>query len=362
MNNLWGEKNLTEPEKSCSINKEVGRADTIISTKKESIDCECKNTGKRKIVRKKTTKQFVEQAKSVHGEKYIYTKVSYDRSNIKIEIVCPKHGSFWQEPSKHLGGQGCMGCRQTSNVGEFIEKSNFLHGEKYDYSKCVYTKSTDKVEIICKNHGPFWQMAQGHLTGKGCPKCANNEKRTTEEFVKLAIEIHGGKYKYDKVIYKNNKTKVEIVCGKHGSFFQSPRKHLCKNGCEKCGHHVSKMETEFLDYLGINNRGMRIDGWRNKAVDGYDESTKTIYEFLGDYWHGNPEIYHGDVIHPEVKISYGELHKKTFENFKKLKNLGYNIKYIWESDWKKYKTQINTDPNILTYIFDDVLTLTHGSV
>jgi len=240
MNNLWEEKNSTEQNKNCLNNNASERRSIIINTEKKLINFECKNTGK-----KKTTDQFIIEARKKHGDKYDYSKSVYKRSNIKIEIKCQKHGSFWQEPSKHLSGQGCMGCRQTSTIDDFIMKSNFLHGDKYDYSKCIYTKSKDKVEIVCKNHGSFWQMAQGHLTGKGCPKCANNEKRTTEEFIRLAIEIHNGKYKYDKVIYKNNRTKVEIVCDKHGSFFQSPRKHLCRNGCEKCGHHVSKMETEF---------------------------------------------------------------------------------------------------------------------
>ena len=61
---------------------------------------------------------------------------------------------------------------------------------------------------------------------------------TTEEFIQKAQTVHGNRYDYSKVEYVNKKTKVCIVCSKHGEFTQSPQKHLSGQGCIKC-HHTS---------------------------------------------------------------------------------------------------------------------------
>jgi hypothetical protein len=58
---------------------------------------------------------------------------------------------------------------------------------------------------------------------------------TTEQFVKRAKRQHGNKYDYSRVSYKKAKTKVEIVCKKHGPFLQTPDSHLSGRGCRKCG-------------------------------------------------------------------------------------------------------------------------------
>ena len=63
-------------------------------------------------------------------------------------------------------------------------------------------------------------------------------KLTTEEFIAKAKAVHGDRYDYSKVEYVGSKTKVCIICKKHGEFLQSPQKHLKGQGCVKC-HHKS---------------------------------------------------------------------------------------------------------------------------
>ena len=83
---------------------------------------------------------------------------------------------------------------------EFIEKAKKIHGDKYDYSKVEYIKSGLKVCIICPKHGEFWQIANSHLQGQGCPECNSRNKPITKEyFVQQAIKIHGNRYDYSKV-------------------------------------------------------------------------------------------------------------------------------------------------------------------
>ena len=55
----------------------------------------------------------------------------------------------------------------------FIEKAKKVHGDKYDYSKVEYVNAKTKVCIICPKHGEFWQTPNTHLSGKGCIHCGN---------------------------------------------------------------------------------------------------------------------------------------------------------------------------------------------
>jgi hypothetical protein len=132
--------------------------------------------------RSDTADGFIERAGLVHGDRYDYSHVTYVNQLTKVEIICPEHSSFWQLPSSHIRGIGCSKCsdivsgqKHRLTTSEFIEKAKALHGDKYDYSKVSYTVATDKVEIICPEHGPFFQSAANHTNSShqaGCPGCA----------------------------------------------------------------------------------------------------------------------------------------------------------------------------------------------
>lgn len=196
-----------------------------------------------------TTKEFIEEAKKIHGDKYDYFLVDYKNSYTKIKIICPIHGIFEQLPNNHLQGSKCNICypNGTSDFNlkkkitkeEFIEKANKIHSNKYDYSLVNYINNKIKVKIICKIHGVFEQRPDMHLQGQGCPECgitkrASNQTKTIEDFIEEANKIHSNKYDYSKTIYKNNRNKVIIICSEHGEFLQTPNKHLLGRGCPKC--------------------------------------------------------------------------------------------------------------------------------
>jgi hypothetical protein len=117
---------------------------------------------------------------------------------------------------------------------EFIEKSKRIHGEKYDYSLSEYMGARSKIKIICKEHGEFEQRIDHHLSGHGCSKCGGSEKFSLENIILEFKKIHGNKYNYSLVEYKNNDTKIKIICKEHGIFEQKPRVHLSGSGCPIC--------------------------------------------------------------------------------------------------------------------------------
>lgn len=294
-------------------------------------------------MKKFSTEQFITKSIVVHGNNYDYSKVIYKNSHIKVEIICPKHGSFFQRPFDHLNKKGCINCSGNilKTTEQFIKDAKAIHGEIYDYSKVNYNGNKIKVEIICLKHGSFFQRPNNHLNAAGCIKCAGLDLKSKTIFVEQANKIHNNFFDYSKVKYINSFTKVEIICLKHGSFWQTPSHHLIsKAGCSKCKNLSSKIENKWLDFIGIPNdpKHRQVFLYLNNKkyrVDGFDLSSKTIYEFLGDYWHGNLSRFDEKEIHPILKKTYLDLHNEWMERKKIFENNGYNVVFIWEYDFKK---------------------------
>lgn len=200
-----------------------------------------------------STEQFIKKAMAVHGNKYDYSKVEYKDSKTKVCIICPEHGEFWQTPRNHLVGKGCFNCFGKKKLlnSEFIEKARQVHGDKYDYSKVKYKNANTKVCIICPEHGEFWQTPSKHIRGRGCEICGGSKKKTTQQFVNEAKELNN-KFDYSKVDYINAYTPICIICPEHGEFYKKPHDFLSgKINCPKC--KISKGENKIREYLDSNH-------------------------------------------------------------------------------------------------------------
>ena len=132
----------------------------------------------------KDIQTFIQKAQFVHGNKFGYEKAVYVNSRSKITITCPIHGDFEQTPNNHLQGRGCSSCQYDSyrsNVDKFIEQAQIVHGGRYDYSKSEYTNNNTKITITCNIHGDFEQDPSSHLKGSGCCGCHFDSKRSNTE-------------------------------------------------------------------------------------------------------------------------------------------------------------------------------------
>jgi hypothetical protein len=212
---------------------------------------------------------------------------------------------------------------------------------KYDYSLVRYMGTKTKVNIICPKHGVFPQRPTTHLEGKGCKQCHKDSLWNTDKFIEAAKKLHKGKYDYSLVVYTNWKAQVSIICPIHGVYPQKACDHLIGKGCSRCINKVSKSETEWLDSLSANIQrqvSIRvISENRPIRVDGFDPKTNTVYEFYGDYWHGNPKVYEPNFINPQVHKTMGELYAKTKKREKAIKKAGYKLITMWGKDWKELK-------------------------
>jgi len=202
--------------------------------------------------KKLTTEEFIKKSKEKHGDKYDYNISNYINRRTKIKYICPTHGIIEQYPYIHINGISCPLCFNNgkNNIKNFIQKSNEIHNNKYNYDKVVYKTAKTKVIINCPKHGDFEQKPNDHLSGYGCIICSGKYNKK-DEFIINSNKIHNNKYNYSKVNYTNNKTKIIIICSEHGEFKVRPDNHIQGNGCPICSR--SRGEIEIKKILEHNN-------------------------------------------------------------------------------------------------------------
>ena len=209
--------------------------------------------------KKLSNREFIERSKKVHNNEFDYSLVKYVNSYTKVKIICNIHGIFEQKPNSHLNGQKCKKCiidNQTLTCEEFIEISNKIHNNKYEYSLVRYLNNLSNVEIICPIHGIFNQRPSNHMNGSGCKKCAIDNTKSMDYLQKCSLKFEN-KYDYSMVNYINSKEKVKIICPNHGQFEQNLKDHFSGNGCPFCSG--KKMNTNLFIEKSTNNHNNYYD-------------------------------------------------------------------------------------------------------
>lgn len=244
--------------------------------------------------------EFIKKSINKHGNKFDYSKTLYKNNKTKVTIICPTHGEYQQYPQVHINGKGCPKCYLNTlrkSTEQFIKDAKIIHNNKYDYSKTKYTGAFNKVTIICPIHGEFKQIASDHTNNKkGCIKCYKEGKsKDLDQFIKESNAIHKNKYDYSEVNYITNMDKVKIICPKHGKFYQRPYCHIIKKqGCPECPVEISKPQQEIIDFISeiydgeilINNKS----AINPLEIDIYLPEFKLGIEYNGLFWHSFDNI------------------------------------------------------------------------
>jgi len=304
--------------------------------------------------------KYLDEVNKKYNYKYDYSKIKWEGVDKNITIICPSHNlEFITNGRSHRDlGVECRICKKEKTINYnqltteiFIKKAKEIWGDKYDYSKTNYINANNKVIIICKIHGEFLQYPSNHYK-YDCLKCSKylvnlpKINLARETFVDKANKIHNNKYNYDKFNYINSTTKIIVTCLEHGDFEIRPYKHLQGQGCYHCKYkNFSNISIQWLRYCEIKynckiqdatNLGEFKIPSTNYRADGYCKEKNLIFEFYGDFYHGNPELFDPSDINPVNLKSYEELYINTIERENKIKSLGYNLISIWENDWEKF--------------------------
>ena len=318
----------------------------------------CRECGNEKALEasKDDTDIFIIKAKSVHGDKYDYSRVNYVDNDTPVEIICPIHGVFKKTPHDHKRGKGCPHCSRESagekrkmTFEEFHERAVEIWGDAYDYSKVDLDNRDEKgrVCVICPKHGEFFVKPERHIFKKnprGCRECGYERngdtfRKSFEDFVKDARVIHGDKYIYDDFVYVNSGTKGNIICPIHGPFPMTPNAHLSqRQGCPVCA--CSKLELEVMNFLDKN--GVKyIHECDKDTFQWLDKQHLDIY--LPDYnvaieCQGDQHFYPVDIFGGEE----GFVHRQELDEEKKKKCDEHGIKlyYFTKSDFDELLGEI----------------------
>jgi hypothetical protein len=262
---------------------------------------------------------FVNESNIIHDYKYDYSLAEFINMESLVQIICPIHGIFYQKPTPHKAGKGCSKCAGRGlTLDERKLILNKVHNFKFDYSLFIYTKSEDKIKIICPIHGIYEQSYHSHMCGRGCDACGGSKSKTLEEIKKEFIDMHDDTYDYSLITeIINVHTDVDIICKEHGVFRQTSNNHKRGQGCPACKEN--KGERDIRNFL-INNiiklESQKIfDDCKNIRVlpfDFYLTDYNICIEFHGRQHYESVEYYGGEEefkkrqMRDKIKMEYCE--------------------------------------------------------
>jgi len=273
----------------------------------------CNNCGGSK---KMSWNEIVFKASIKHDNKYEYPAQHFENGRSKIDIICPKHGSFIQSIESHLVGTGCPFCggSKRHSIESIVKLFNKTHSNKYEYSIGEYKNHDQKINIICPKHGSFKQKISNHSSGQGCPCCYRESKKySVEEYINFCKKVHNYFYTYENIDIDNFITYIShiyINCPIHGIFKQNARSHLRGSGCPKCNKtNTSKGELKIERYLKLKGiefiTQMSFDGCflkRKLPFDFYLPKQNICIEYDGKHHFKSIEYFGGDKFLEKVKL------------------------------------------------------------
>jgi len=277
-------------------------------------------------------------------------------SGKKVWWVCSNNlcnGSWFTSISHRVYGTGCPYCSgHKVGIKGSVESLFPKLATEWDY---------EKNNILPKEVTPFsgrevwWKCSVGHSwraivknrtrNSNGCPVCAgqvvtedNNLNVNKLELVKEWDYTKNDIGPEEVMVYSIKK--VWWLCSECGYSWRAlVYSRSCGRGCPVCAKgSVSKVSQKWLDMLNIKTREHYIEDL-NIRVDGYDPETNTVYEFLGDFWHGNPNTQVSEDVNPVNKKTFRDLHEETLHRLRLLEKSGYKVVYIWERDFNNKELQ-----------------------
>lgn len=227
---------------------------------------------------------FLKIAKEIWGDTYDYSKFVYTYAKDVGEIICNEHGSFFKSPNKHTRKgtpQGCPKCslkvysERSQTAEEMLERFRQTHGDRYDYNlPSGKIRMKDKVEIICREHGSFYQTPDSHIRGNNCSKCAGGITKNYYDFIKALPENNFKLYDYSGVEYfEGYSTLISIYCKTcRNTFEQRALYHVGGKGCPECNKTRGWSRTQWVSWCesrGYKSIKVYLISLKNESEDFY---------------------------------------------------------------------------------------------
>ncbi|QJX71431.1 DUF723 domain-containing protein [Faustovirus] len=224
---------------------------------------------------------------------------------------------------------------------------------KIDPSRIAFA-SNEIFGFVCRKcNKPYTKMANEFSKGRRCPICNSQKAQPGRNTLDMDP---------DAVIWFDYIKNVKKICeyavkGNERVWFRCPTcKHsfitTCSNftdkktRCKVCNpKHYSKACIDWLEMISkkyniVIRHGKNIGEYRlpdiGLLIDGYVETNgnKIVFEFHGDFWHGYKGLKRQNEIHPKKHITFSKMYENTLEKERRIKEAGYTLIVIWESDYE----------------------------
>jgi formylmethanofuran dehydrogenase subunit E len=306
--------------------------------------------------------RFLDCAQRVHDGKYNYgniTSAHIKNKSSSVPVICNECSYGWLPTvNNHINHKsGCPNCAGTLRwtLSQFLNLARDTHGSKYNYENVTsdhVRNVLSHIPLSCNVcHYEWVTSINSHIKARvGCPDCAGVAPWTYDRVINRLADMDNDKFDYSQIaendITNGAHSRLKIICKDCGHNWNSSiDSHInARAGCPGCAgsKSYSKAQIQWLDDVMIKDnitiRYALSPGGEHYIenigkVDGYCVETNTVYEYHGNFWHGNPDMYHQDKLHPTVKDkTYGDLYRKTMARDQKIRDLGYNLVVKWETD------------------------------
>lgn len=270
------------------------------------------------------TNEWIKQANLKFNNKFDYSKVELVNSDTRVTIICPEHGEFKMIKRTHLNSEyGCIECmkigkelkhqqRYVIDIEEWKKRCNLKFNNKFDYSKVESKKVTDKIIIICPDHGEIESTREYHeVSATGCKYCGGSAKLSTSEFIKKCEEIYPNRFVYNNVDYKNIDSPVIITCKIHGDFETLPNNFIRRIygkyiGCSKCNELKGDADCK-LYYIKLKNQNLWKIGVTRNTVE-YRFGPNIKYFDIKTLKYFNCNSYESAIKYEEMILTHFKSH------------------------------------------------------
>ena len=294
--------------------------------------------------------EYVAKVRKIHG-KSITVLSEYTKCDEPVRFRCAECEYEWETRPIYVSqGSKCPRCtgKMRMTHEEYIRKVKLAHG---DQVKVIgkYKNNMHKIKHYCAKCENYFSARPSDIQrGTGCVCNGNFAKKVYSNtwFLKrLKLRNTRGITPLEK--YQGKYVKIKCKCSKGHTFKTKPANLLDANsGCPKCAHNTpySLIAIEWLEEIA-NRYNIRIQHAKNGGeyvvpgtkyrCDGFHKESNTVFEFHGDIFHGNPKRYKKtDKPNPFSQLTALQLYRKTKAKEKALKELGYFLCTIWESDYR----------------------------
>ena len=286
-----------------------------------------------------THEQFIERLyERNENAKNIEILGEYINSQTKIKCRCKIDNHEWNStPSSLLSGSGCPMCagNPRKTTEQFIKELSKINPNIEILGE--YINSQTKIKCKCKIDGYEWEIIPNNsLQGKSCPMCYGNAKKTHEQFVEELSKINPNIEVLGE--YINNRTPIKYKCKIDGYKWEtSPYSLLNGCSCPRCSKKERKTTEQFIKELSKINPNIEILGeYINSQT-----KIKCKCKIDGYEWKTKPSHLLRGRGCPRCNISKGE--KRIIEYFE-----NNNIEYIWQ---KLFNNLVGINGGSLSYDF-----------